>query len=247
MSHNLTTEIENREPVLVMMDTESDGTVTDPIRSIGVLLTEKVAEESDFPNSEDAQVSLTFTTEDSSEEEMIQKFGDFLSELSAADIYLAGYGNEMWRDGEFSKLRTRCIRLDIPWVLSGYIYADFGEAIKNKGRFNTKTPSMKDAYVSEIDAFIDYFELDIDKSLNKRPKLTAVEDFGYTAEMVEEFAEKTDMDVQFSSQTEVSDVYRALTGKSPDESSLNNLLQVHYIYTKAQEYVNYSDWHITRL
>lgn len=201
-----------------------------------------------------------------SEAEVIEKFGNFISKaLDRSESVLVGYKEAEYRGGGFRELRTRCIRTGVDWPIDGFYYTDFGEAMVGKGRFNTSVPSMADANVAPLDDFIDFHDLDVDKSINKGPKQNAIEAEGYTVEDVHEFAEATGHQVPHASLDtlrEVHDLFAEDDLLDPIESedalselaedgdantivqhTLADLARIEELYRLADQYTSRDDWH----
>jgi len=204
------------------------------------------------------------------ETELIQNFANVVGDyIDNSKTVLVGYEAEQWRGGIFRHLRTRCVRTGADWPLKGMYYTDFGEAISGKGRFNTKVPSMNGAKVAPLNDFIDYHDLDIDKSLNRGPKREAVEEAGYTVEQVQEFADETGHEVPYDSLETLDDVYglfvnngvlsvieeetavnsilNAVSLSEMLENSIKNVARTKELYEIADEFTSRDDWHTKQL
>lgn len=240
----------NHIPIFI----ETDGdTVYDEVTAIGLLVSPDETHIWSTDTNGVASVDAnTHTTGD--ESQMLSDFASFVAdEINVNETILVGYDHEGWRDGVFKRLRTRCVKNEIDWPLDGVYYTDFGEAISGKGRFNTSVPSMSGAYVSTLDAFIDYYDLDVDKSLNKTPKQEAIEGTGYTIEMVKEFANETDEDVPHASLSELAEVHNLLVGEidtlsdTPIGRTYANLQRTNGLLQVASDFTSRDDWNTRKL
>lgn len=250
-------------------------TAYDEIASIG-LKTDDVyyvwvqgdADETESSNGLSDAESVSVAACDS-EAELIENFGNFVSKaLNRSEVVLVGYKEAEYRGGGFRELRTRCIRTGVEWPLKGFHYTDFGEAMVSKGRFNTSVPSMADANVTPLDDFIDFHDLNVDKSLNKAPKQNAIEAEGYTVEEVHEFAEATGHQVPHASLNNLREVYELfkednLLDPIESENAIRDLVEMgdatsivqhtiadvartEELYRLADEYTSRDDWHTKR-
>lgn len=248
-------------------------TVFDPIAAIGLLHDDvyyvwaqgEEPTENEFEGAESIHIE-TFD----SDAGLIEAFASFVeNELEASDTVLVGYNEEQWRGGGFGQLRTRSVRTGVPWPLNDMYYTDFGEAIAGKGRFNTSVPSMSGANVAPLDDFIDFHDLDVDKSLNKTPKQNAIETEGYTVEDVREFADATGHEVPYDSLDDMKGIYELfveddLLDPIESEAAVRDLVEMgdtssliehtvadvtrtEELYRLADEFTSRDDWHTKQL
>lgn len=260
------------EHIPIHIDTTGD-TVSDEIAAIGIEYDDVYYvwalgdRPSDVELSEDTDTVEVYTFD--SDKGLLESFRSFLGTLNPSEAVFVGYKEEQWRGGGFKILRTRCVRNDVPWVLDGMHYTDFGEAISGKGRFNMSVPSMSGANVAPLNDFIDMFDLDVDKSLNKTPKQNAVEAEGYTIEEVREFADATDHEVPFDDLSGLRDVHgmfseQALIDPIENEDSVCDLVEQNdtesliqhtvadvartgEMFRLADEFTSRDDWETKRL
>ncbi len=110
----------------------------------------------------------------SSETELLDSFGNFVSNTSKNGTIFTAFNGETYRgntDFDMPFLRTRFFTNGISWPFTGYWYSDSYEVFSQKSRFNTtvtKEPSVDNLKSSELKQFIDDMNLDIHYSkMNK--------------------------------------------------------------------------------
>lgn len=248
-------------------------TVFDPIAAIGVLYDDMyhMWAQGDAPMEDEFEGAETLNIETFEDDAgILEAFATFIEdEVNVNDTVFVGYNEEQWRGGGFGALRTRSVRNDVEWPLDRMYYTDFGEAIAGKGRFNTSVPSMSGANVTPLNDFIDFNDLDVDKSLNKTPKQNAIEAEGYTVEQVREFAEATGHEVPHDSLDGLKDVYELfveddLLDPIESEAAVRDLVEMgdtnaliehtvadltrtEELYRLADEFTSRDDWHTKQL
>lgn len=263
---------EQYEHIPIHIDSTGD-TVYDEIASIGIEYEDvyyvwALGNHPDAVELSDETDTVEVYTFDS-DKGLLESFRGFINTLNKSETVFVGYKEEQWRGGGFNTLRTRCVRNEVPWVLEGMHYTDFGEAISGKGRFNMSVPSMSGANVAPLDDFIDMFDLDVDKSLNKAPKQNAIEAEGYTIEEVREFADATDHEVPYDDLSGLNDVHGMFSEESlldpiESEQAVRDLVEMgntdeliqhtvadvtrtEELFHLADEYTSRDDWETKRL